>query len=525
MAVIFDYILGKLRLQDSSGGGGGTVTSVGLGLPSNEFTISGSPVVGSGTLTGTWKTQAANTVFVGPSSGAAATPTFRLLAISDIPSLIGAYAVRALSNLTGVAINTALLPGVGGAIDFGSTMLPWGDLFFSGSSTTPVTNRFRLTGVSTGGLRTITLPDGSGTVALNTVAFGGTGVTTLAAYAVLCGGTTPTGALQQVSGLGTTGFILTSNGAGALPTWQASGTSYSFTTGLTNTAGTITANISTGVGGGQIVYGGTGATDNLRISSTIHATKGNILFGNSLYDEVTDRLAINVAAGNAFLTIAPSTTTYASLLIKRGSTPTIPGDGGIWFDLTPKSFIINYEPKSVSEVHMEAIPGVIFTQTQNPPAEIVNDASEQSLFGTGIGVTTVRHERLTQGKTIRITMRGTISTWVFSELATLRFKYMGITVTGITTFANMMASAGWFMTIDITRVTVGGSPGIIVSGCMLACDSTLGIVTPLVLADTTGNAYGVTSDVLEVTWQWNDASADNDIIVTNTLIEIKNQVV
>ncbi len=55
------------------------------------------------------------------------------------------------------------------------------------------------------------------------VGSGGTGVATTTAYAVLCGGTTSTGALQSVSGVGTTGQILTSNGAGALPTWQASG--------------------------------------------------------------------------------------------------------------------------------------------------------------------------------------------------------------------------------------------------------------------------------------------------------------
>ena len=53
------------------------------------------------------------------------------------------------------------------------------------------------------------------------VAGGGTGIATTTAYGVLCGGTTSTGALQAVSGLGTATYVLTSNGAGALPTWQA----------------------------------------------------------------------------------------------------------------------------------------------------------------------------------------------------------------------------------------------------------------------------------------------------------------
>lgn len=84
MAIFFDYILGKLRTKDSSGGGGGTVTSVALALPTNEFTISGSPIINFGTLTGTWKSQTANKVFAAPSGGAG-TPTFRVLVAADIP--------------------------------------------------------------------------------------------------------------------------------------------------------------------------------------------------------------------------------------------------------------------------------------------------------------------------------------------------------------------------------------------------------------------------------------------------------
>lgn len=50
---------------------------------------------------------------------------------------------------------------------------------------------------------------------------GGTGIQTATAYAVICAGTTATGAFQNVSGLGTAGQVLTSNGAANLPTWQS----------------------------------------------------------------------------------------------------------------------------------------------------------------------------------------------------------------------------------------------------------------------------------------------------------------
>lgn len=52
------------------------------------------------------------------------------------------------------------------------------------------------------------------------VASGGTGLTTLTtAYGTLTAGTTATGVVQN-AGTGTTGQVLTSNGAAALPTWQ-----------------------------------------------------------------------------------------------------------------------------------------------------------------------------------------------------------------------------------------------------------------------------------------------------------------
>lgn len=52
------------------------------------------------------------------------------------------------------------------------------------------------------------------------VAGGGTGNSTFTAYSVICAGTTATGAFQNVSGLGSSAQVLTSNGAAALPTWQ-----------------------------------------------------------------------------------------------------------------------------------------------------------------------------------------------------------------------------------------------------------------------------------------------------------------
>lgn len=68
----------------------GTVTSVGLSETSTTpiYTVGGTnPVTSSGTIDLTLKTQSANTAFAGPTTGAAAQPTFRALVAADIPSL------------------------------------------------------------------------------------------------------------------------------------------------------------------------------------------------------------------------------------------------------------------------------------------------------------------------------------------------------------------------------------------------------------------------------------------------------
>lgn len=71
-----------------AGGGAGSVTSVSLTMPA-EFTVAGSPITSSGTLAVTKANENANLVWAGPSTGAAAAPTFRALVTADMPAGTG----------------------------------------------------------------------------------------------------------------------------------------------------------------------------------------------------------------------------------------------------------------------------------------------------------------------------------------------------------------------------------------------------------------------------------------------------
>ncbi len=118
------------------------VSSVALSAPTAEFTVSGSPVTSTGTLTFVWKNQNANLVFAGPSTGSPATPAFRSLVAADLPAGTGTVTsvnLTAPSEITvgGVPITTS-----------GTIALTWAtqnnNLFFSGpNSGGPLTPTFR----------------------------------------------------------------------------------------------------------------------------------------------------------------------------------------------------------------------------------------------------------------------------------------------------------------------------------------------------------------------------------------------
>lgn len=94
------------------------------------------------------------------------------------------------------------------------------------------------------------------------------------------------------------GNSLTSNSDGL---YMTSSLPYIFSTGLTDSSNIITANLSTGISGGQSAIGGTGSNENLMLISTSHANKGRIIFGTSAYDEFNQRLGIGTTNPNTAL--------------------------------------------------------------------------------------------------------------------------------------------------------------------------------------------------------------------------------
>ena len=123
---------------------------------------------------------------------------------------------------TGAATLTGYVKGNGTSAMTASATIPNSDTTATSANTASAIVARDASGNFSAGTITATL-SGNATNVTGTVAVanGGTGNTSATAYAVLCGGTTSTSAHQSIASVGTAGQVLTSNGAGALPTFQS----------------------------------------------------------------------------------------------------------------------------------------------------------------------------------------------------------------------------------------------------------------------------------------------------------------
>ncbi len=147
------------------------------------------------------------------------------LTVSKIGGTAFALPVTVANGGTGLATLTAhaVMLGEGtGNVAFATIGTSGRLLIDQGAGADPSFNAMSGDGtITNAGALTVSKIGGTAFALPVTVANGGTANTTFTAYAVICAGTTATGAFQNVSGLGSSGNVLTSNGAGALPTWQA----------------------------------------------------------------------------------------------------------------------------------------------------------------------------------------------------------------------------------------------------------------------------------------------------------------
>lgn len=298
-----------------------------------------------------------------------------------------------------------------------------------------------------------------------TVGNGGTGNNSLTAYAILAGGTTSTGALQQVSGLGTSGWVLTSNGAGALPTWQVAGGGSTGISGATANGamyalGATTATSTGALTNGQLLIGSTSATpvaatltagSNITITNaagsiTIAQTTAGLTnpmttLGDIIYENATPTVAR--LAGNTSATLAVLTQTGTGTVSAAPVWTTSTGTGSVVLATSP-----NLTTPSLGVATATSINKVTITApTTSATLTLVTGSS---LITTGAFALT-----LASSASTTVTLPSTSSTMARTDAAQ--------TFTGVQTFSsapvlstNTLTSAAALLTLPTTADTLVG---------------------------------------------------------------------
>ncbi len=127
----------------------GSVTSVGIAVPTSLLTVSNTPITSAGTTTLGLASQAPNTVLIGPASGTSVAPTFRLLTNGDLP------VINAVTGGTGQSTYTAgdlLYANTGTTLAKLPATVSGNVLLSAGTATAPAWGPVNLTSMVSGSL-------------------------------------------------------------------------------------------------------------------------------------------------------------------------------------------------------------------------------------------------------------------------------------------------------------------------------------------------------------------------------------
>lgn len=229
---------------------------------------------------------------------------------------------------------------------------------------------------------------------------------------------------------------------------------------------------------------------------------------------ITGNIGLNIAGTTATeINIGASTTGRSCIRMAGGGSPTSPVDGDIWNNNSQKGLAAFVAGMT------QQLSGVVFTQTAT--ATVANTTTETSLISTGIGTTTLPTNFFVAGKTIRIVVRGIISS-TLTPTVTINVK-LGSTVlctTGAVALVGAVANNEFTATATITCRTAGVSGTFMAVGQAHFDNATSNGPLEGMANSGTITVNTTTTQVVDTTVTWGTASALNTISGQITTIEV-----
>lgn len=441
-----------------SAAGTGTVTSVGLSLP-GIFSVSGSPVTNSGTLTATLASESANLVFASPDASPG-TPTFRTLVLGDFPA-IGSNTV--VGNATsGSAVPTALaLPSCSSA----TSALIW-------TSNTGF------------GCNSIT----------------GTGsVTNIATGAGLTGGPITTTGTISLASIAADNVLANSTGGSAAPIATALGSCSAAQNALTYNTSTHAFGCNTISGSGTVVVG----------------TAGQMAWYSGTTNVVGGNPNANISAGA--LTLGTASTTLGQLILEGSSS----GSVTLTPQAAAGTPTITFGTASGTPVVTASAPLAITTSTGNititgAAGTVLAGASPAFTATPTIGLVSSATGQLkiagTTSGTLTLTVNDAAGTWTM-KLPTSggsAGQFLSTDGTGVASWADATGSgtvssgtAGQLTYYGSSGTTVSGNSNANIASGALTLGQTGSTIGKLILAGNTSGAVTVAPQAAAGTFNFN----------------------
>lgn len=205
--------------------------------------------------------------------------------------------------------------------------------------------------------------------------------------------------------------------------------------------------------------------------------------------------------------------------ISHASIASLITEGSQWNDSTQRSMMI-----FLNGIQQE-LSSTLFTQTADK--SISNTVAETSIFGTGIGSTSLPTNFFTVGKTIRLLIGGVYSTPIATTPSVLIKVKLGSVVIASVTTTGLLSGASNLMfngECILTCRSVGVSGSVIIHGSIEYSTGVAGTINvdPLNNAGASTTIDTTASNLLDVTITWDAQTTTRIVKSTITTVEVLN---